>query len=123
MFLPEGKKIIPLKRIATNYDFETLGKLCRALTEVSVAFVMRRTMRTQWRKAEEMIVPAGFAQVEYLHDGRARDGGHHVAADGERGVAAKKRHARRRASVGAIAHHADQFTTAHGSDELYGISG
>ncbi len=121
VFFPEWEKVIPLEGITFDDGFEAFGELCGAGAEVSVAFVMRRAMRTQWREAKEMIVTAWLTQTEDLHDGRTGNRRHHVAADGEGRRLTEKRNFRSGTSVSAITHHADEFAATHGGDELDGI--
>src|ERR1051325_5340186 len=70
-----------------------------------------------WRKSKKTVMATGFAQAERMHQWRAgnrRDG---IRPDRKRCCAAEKRNLRRRAAVGAVAKHGNDFTAAKRSDE------
>ena len=93
------------------------ANLVRAIAQVRVALIMRRHLGTLGRKAKETIMTARLAQVENMHQRRARNGRQHVRADGKLRVAVQKGNARGRAAVGAVAEHGHHFAAPQRGDE------
>ena len=85
--------------------------------------MVRRTMRTHRRQPIELIMPAALAQAEDLHEWRISNGGQYECAHGERCYAAKKRHARRRTAVSAVAGHGHHFPAPQRRYQGNGIGG
>jgi len=62
-----------------------------------------RHLGTLGWKSEETIMTARLAQIEHMHQRRARNGRQHIRADGKRRRAADKRNGCGRTAVGAVA--------------------